>query len=91
MGLLNGRVGRVWMVFATGMLCLCLSAVGLVISYYYSWRITTPGLPAAVVPKYEYLSKSVGLGSLGMLALSIGVIAYGFVQVFRNKRINGNL
>lgn len=79
--------GRRWtpIVLALGVLFLCLSLGGLVTAYYYSWRLTAPGLPAAAAPRYELFSKYIGLSSLGLLAVSIVLIGCSVVGRLRKR------
>ena len=61
-----------------GVLSLCASLTGLLTAYYYSWRITVPGLPVEMVEKYDNISRVLGISSLIIFAVSLGLIGMGF-------------
>jgi hypothetical protein len=68
-----------------GLLGLALAVAGFVFAYYYSWRLTAPGLPVEMRPSYESLAKTVGLGSLALAAVSVVLIGFGIRRWYRNR------
>ncbi len=61
-----------------GVLSLSASLVGLFTAYYYSWRITVPGLPVDMAEKYDTIARVLGISSLVVFAVSLGLIGIGF-------------
>ena len=78
---LPGKKARIPLV--SGAFGLLLSLLGLVTAYYYSWRLTAPGLPAGMVPEYELLARRIGFFSLGLLVLSLVLIGLGLNRWMR--------
>ncbi len=70
-----------------GLLGILLGLAGLVTSYYYAWRLTAPGLPIEMRPRYEALSKSIGLTSLAVVAVSLVLIGFGIRRWYRNRSL----
>jgi hypothetical protein len=68
-----------------GLLSLALAVTGLVFAYYYSWRLTAPGLPVEMRPRYETLSMSIGLTSLAVTVASLVAIGFGVWRWLRNR------
>ena len=60
-----------------GALSLSASLIGLYTAYYYSWRITVPGLPVDIVEKYDTISRVLGISSLVIFAVSLGLLGMG--------------
>lgn len=53
--------------------CLVLSFVGLFYAYYYSWLLSTPGVPIEMQRRYDWLSRVIGMPSMALfLAALIG-------------------
>ena len=59
------------MLLLLGVPGLVLAVTGLAFAYYYAWRLTAPGLPVEMRPRYEALSMSIGLTPLGVTAASL--------------------
>ena len=79
----RGKSGKALVI--PGLLGLLLSLAGLVTAYYYSWRLTAPGLPVEMRPSYETLAKSIGLTSLAVVAASLVLIGFGIRRWYRNR------
>ena len=65
-----------------GLLCFGTSLMGFVTAYYYSWRITAPGLPVEMVSEYDSIARAVGLMSIALFMLSLVLIP---VAIWRKK------
>jgi hypothetical protein len=53
-------------------LSLALGAVGFFYAYYYSWIVTTPGVPEDARRHYDFLARMLGIPSLVLLAAGVG-------------------
>ncbi len=71
------RDAVLWLVVAA---CVVLSFVGFFYAYYYSWLLSTPGVPAEAQQRYELWSRVIGMPSV---ALFIGAVAGGAWLLFR--------
>jgi membrane-anchored protein YejM (alkaline phosphatase superfamily) len=69
----------------SGLLGLLFGMAGLVTAYYYSWRLTAPGLPVEMRPSYESMAKNIGLVSLSMSLISLVLIGFGFWRWYKNR------
>jgi hypothetical protein len=68
-----------------GVLGLLLALAGLVTAYYYSWRLTAPGLPVEMRPSYELMAKSIGFTSLAVGVVSLVLIGLGIRRWSKRK------
>jgi hypothetical protein len=63
------RNAVLWLVVAA---CLMLSFVGFFYAYYYSWLLTTPGVPVEAQQRYELWSRLIGMPSVALFAVAVG-------------------
>lgn len=71
--------GVLWLLVAA---CLVLSFVGFFYAYYYSWLLSTPGVPAEAQKRYELLSRVIGMPSVALFAVAL---AGGIWLLFRRS------
>lgn len=61
-------------------LSLALGAVGFFYAYYYSWIVTTPGVPEEARRQYDFIARALGIPSLMLLVAGVGGAVWMLVR-----------
>lgn len=68
-----------------GILIFCASLAGLFCAYYYSWRISVPGVSQEIIERDDLIARVLGETSLVFLGLSLAMMVLSVWQKRRRK------